>query len=366
MPRRSDTTGGAERTHMDDHVNPMDGMRPDGDYTAAQLGELLRLLNANYHLRGGDINTHLVLGGIRFSDPPTLDTCNKWLTDSGPVAEAAMMPGGGPIWPIGYQKAITAIVEGRYRVCDDDPNVFYALDRPDDGMEALESYHVLNFESELDMKSASRSREIERALKAMIRLMATLRPDLYAPVRRGARIHTPSGRQATMYVKDGKPTLTNKDEPDRIPYIVDIAVPEEALPGSTDDYQAMNLRVHQWMSFVTGTEASALNLALYWAYPIMAPRLENLWCFYGQGGNGKGLLFGGFRRTFDRWCSEVDIERLSQGGFDGGNEAGKLVDALWVSDPESDMSSEACARAMKKIATCDPFTVRYGLSLIHI
>lgn len=80
---------------MDDHVNPMDGMRPDGDYTAAQLGELLRLLNANYHLRGGDINTHLVLGGIRFSDPPTLDTCNKWLTDSGPVAEAAMMPGGG-------------------------------------------------------------------------------------------------------------------------------------------------------------------------------------------------------------------------------------------------------------------------------
>lgn len=345
---------------MDDHVNPMDGMRPDGDYTAAQLGELLRLLNANYHLRGGDINTHLVLGGIRFSDPPTLDTCNKWLTDSGPVAEAAMMPGGGPIWPIGYQKAITAIVEGRYRVCDDDPNVFYALDRPDDGMEALESYHVLNFESELDMKSASRSREIERALKAMIRLMATLRPDLYAPVRRGARIHTPSGRQATMYVKDGKPTLTNKDEPDRIPYIVDIAVPEEALPGSTDDYQAMNLRVHQWMSFVTGTEASALNLALYWAYPIMAPRLENLWCFYGQGGNGKGLLFGGFRRTFDRWCSEVDIERLSQGGFDGGNEAGKLVDALWVSDPESDMSSEACARAMKKIATCDPFTVRYG------
>lgn len=360
MPRRSDTTGGAERTHMDDHVNPMDGMRPDGDYTAAQLGELLRLLNANYHLRGGDINTHLVLGGIRFSDPPTLDTCNKWLTDSGPVAEAAMMPGGGPIWPIGYQKAITAIVEGRYRVCDDDPNVFYALDRPDDGMEALESYHVLNFESELDMKSASRSREIERALKAMIRLMATLRPDLYAPVRRGARIHTPSGRQATMYVKDGKPTLTNKDEPDRIPYIVDIAVPEEALPGSTDDYQAMNLRVHQWMSFVTGTEASALNLALYWAYPIMAPRLENLWCFYGQGGNGKGLLFGGFRRTFDRWCSEVDIERLSQGGFDGGNEAGKLVDALWVSDPESDMSSEACARAMKKIATCDPFTVRYG------
>ncbi|NME62301.1 DUF5906 domain-containing protein [Bifidobacterium thermophilum] len=345
---------------MDNHVNPMDGMRPDGDYTAAQLGKLLRLLNANYHLRGGDINTHLVLGGIRFSNPPTLDTCNKWLTDSGPVAEAAMMPGGGPIWPIGYQKAITAIVEGRYRVCDDDPNVFYALDRPDDGMEALESYHVLNFESELDMKSASRSREIERALKAMIRLMATLRPDLYAPVRRGARIHTPSGRQATMYVKDGTPTLTNKNEPDHIPYIVDIAVPEEALPGNKDDYQAMNARVHTWMSFVTGTEASALNLALYWAYPIMAPRLENLWCFYGQGGNGKGLLFGGFRRTFDRWCSEVDIERLSQGGFDGGNEAGKLVDALWVSDPESDMSSEACARAMKKIATCDPFTVRYG------
>lgn len=345
---------------MDDHVNPMDGMRPGGDYTAAQLGGLLRLLNANYHLRGGDINTHLVLGGIRFSDPPTLDTCNKWLTDSGPVAEAAMMPGGGPIWPIGYQKAVTAIAEGRYRVCDNDPNVFYALDRPDDGMEALESYHVLNFESELDVKSASRSREIERALKAMIRLMATLRPDLYAPVRRGARIHTPSGRQATMYVKDGKPTLTKKDEPDRIPYIVDIAVPEEALPGNKDDYQAMNVRVHKWMSFVTGTEASALNLALYWAYPIMAPRLENLWCFYGQGGNGKGLLFGGFRRTFDRWCSEIDIERLSQGGFDGGNEAGKLVDALWVSDPESDMSSEACARAMKKIATCDPFTVRYG------
>lgn len=108
---------------MDDHVNPMDGMRPGGDYTAAQLGELLRLLNANYHLRGGDINTHPVLGGIRFSDPPTLDTCNKWLTDSGPVAEAAMMPGGEPIWPIGYQKAVAAIVEGRYRVCDDDPNV---------------------------------------------------------------------------------------------------------------------------------------------------------------------------------------------------------------------------------------------------
>ena len=114
------------------------------------------------------------------------------------------------------------------------------------------------------------------------------------------------------------------------------------------------------MRFVTKTEASAMNLALYWAYPIMAPRMENLWCFYGDGGNGKGMLMKSFKDVFGRWCGDIDIERLAEGGFDGGNEAGKLTDALWVFDLESDMSDAKCARAMKRIATGDPFTARYG------
>lgn len=145
-----------------------------------------------------------------------------------------------------------------------------------------------------------------------------------------------------------------------MPYIVDVEVPEEALPGSDKDWRIMCGRVHQWMRFVTKTEASAMNLALYWAYPIMAPRMENLWCFYGDGGNGKGMLMKSFKDVFGRWCGDIDIERLAEGGFDGGNEAGKLTDALWVFDPESDMSDAKCARAMKRIATGDPFTARYG------
>lgn len=346
---------------MPNHVDPEDAMRPGKDYMAEQLNGLLALLNSNYDLRGGDIDTHPVLGGIRFSEPPAVDTADKWLTDSGPIAEAAKTSSGRPIWPIGYQKAVTAIVEGRYRCCEGDPDTFYALDRPDDGVEAMSSYHVLDFAVELEVKTSGRVREIERALKAMIRLMPRLRPDLYAPVRRGARIHTPSGRQAVMYVKDGKPTLVRaQDGSDGVPYIVDVEVPEEALPGSDKDWRIMCGRVHQWMRFVTKTEASAMNLALYWAYPIMAPRMENLWCFYGDGGNGKGMLMKSFKDVFGRWCGDIDIERLAEGGFDGGNEAGKLTDALWVFDPESDMSDAKCARAMKRIATGDPFTARYG------
>lgn len=179
---------------MPNHVDPEDAMRPGKDYTAEQLNGLLALLNSKYDLRGGDIDTHPVLGGIRFSEPPALDTADRWLTDSGPIAEAAKTSTGRPIWPIGYQKAVTAIVEGRYRCCEDDPDTFYALDRPDDGVEAMSSYHVLDFAVELEVRTSGRVREIERALKAMIRLMPRLRPDLYAPVRRGARIHTPSGR----------------------------------------------------------------------------------------------------------------------------------------------------------------------------
>mgnify|MGYP000145346695 FL=1 len=346
---------------MPNHVDPEDAMRPGKDYTAEQLNGLLALLNSKYDLRGGDIDTHPVLGGIRFSEPPALDTADRWLTDSGPIAEAAKTSTGRPIWPIGYQKAVTAIVEGRYRCCEDDPDTFYALDRPDDGVEAMSSYHVLDFAVELEVRTSGRVREIERALKAMIRLMPRLRPDLYAPVRRGARIHTPSGRQAVMYVKDGRPTLVRaQDGSDGVPYIVDVEVPEEALPGSDKDWRIMCGRVHQWMRFVTKTEASAMNLALYWAYPIMAPRMENLWCFYGDGGNGKGMLMKSFKDVFGRWCGDIDIERLAEGGFDGGNEAGKLTDALWVFDPESDMSDAKCARAMKRIATGDPFTARYG------
>lgn len=337
---------------MPNHVDPEGAMRPGKDYTAEQLNGLLALLNSKYDLRGGDIDTHPVLGGIRFSDPPALDTADRWLTDSGPIAEAAKTSTGRPIWPIGYQKAVTAIVEGRYRCCEDDPDTFYALDRPDDGVEAMSSYHVLDFAVELEVRTSGRVREIERALKAMIRLMPRLRPDLYAPVRRGARIHTPSGRQAVMYVKDGRPTLVRaQDGSDGVPYIVDVEVPEEALPGSDKDWRIMCGRVHQWMRFVTKTEASAMNLALYWAYPIMAPRMENLWCFYGDGGNGKGMLMKSFKDVFGRWCGDIDIERLAEGGFDGGNEAGKLTDALWVFDPESDMSDAKCARAMKRIAT---------------
>lgn len=256
---------------------------------------------------------------------------------------------------IGYQKAVTAIVEGRYRCCEGDSDTFYALDRPDDGVEAMSSYHVLDFAVELEVKTSGRVKEIERALKAMIRLMPRLRPDLYAPVRRGARIHTPSGRQAVMYVKDDKPTQAyTTDRPDGVPYIVDVEVPEEALPDSDKDWRIMCGRVHQWMRFVTKTEASAMNLALYWAYPIMAPRMENLWCFYGDDGNGKGMLMKSFKDVFGRWCSDIDIERLAEGGFDGGNEAGKLADALWVFDPESDMSDAKCALAMKRIATGTP------------
>ena len=131
-----------------------------------------------------------------------------------------------------------------------------------------------------------------------------------------------------MYVKDGRPTLVRaQDGSDGVPYIVDVEVPEEALPGSDKDWRIMCGRVHQWMRFVTKTEASAMNLALYWAYPIMAPRMENLWCFYGDGGNGKGMLMKSFKDVFGRWCGDIDIERLAEGGFDGGNEAGKLTDA---------------------------------------
>lgn len=350
----------AERTHMKRHVNPKDNMRPRTDYTAEQLNKLLELLNRNYNLRGGDLDTHRVLGGIRFTKDAGGDTHNKWATDSGPVAAAAMTPSGSPIWPIGYQKAVTAIVEGRYRVCEDDSDRFYALDRPEDGMKALDSYHTLNFATELEVGSGRHVREIERALKAMIRLMARLRPDLYAPIRRGARIHTPSGRQAVVHIEDGRPQMVQSEQPDGIPYIVDVEVPEEALPSTEKGWREMGERTFRWLRFVTKTDASAKNLALYWAYPLVSPRLENLWCFYGEGGNGKGLLAGAFRRTFGRWCGDVDIERLSQGGFDGGNEAGKLVDSLWVMDPESDMGSAKSSRTMKRIATGDPFTVRYG------
>ena len=345
---------------MEQHVNPTDVMRPGTDYTAEQLTRLLELLNRNYNLRGGDLDTHQVLGGIRFSKDAGGDTRNKWATDSGPVAAAAVSPSGSPIWPIGYQKAVTAIVEGRYRVCEDDSDRFYALDRPEDGMEALDSYHTLNFATELEVGSGRHVREIERALKAMIRLMARLRPDLYAPIRRGARIHTPSGRQVVIHVEDGRPQMFQSEQPDGIPYIVDVEVPEEVLPSTDGEWREMGKRTLYWMSLVTKTAASAKNLALYWAYPLVSPRLENLWCFYGEGGNGKGLLAGAFRRTFGRWCGDVDIERLSQGGFDGGNEAGKLVDSVWVMDPESDMGSAKSSRTMKRIATGDPFTVRYG------
>lgn len=345
---------------MEQHVNPTDVMRPGTDYTAEQLTRLLELLNRNYNLRGGDLDTHQVLGGIRFSKDAGGDTRNKWATDSGPVAAAAVSPSGSPIWPIGYQKAVTAIVEGRYRVCEDDSDRFYALDRPEDGMEALDSYHTLNFATELEVGSGRHVREIERALKAMIRLMARLRPDLYAPIRRGARIHTPAGRQVVIHVEDGRPQMFQSEQPDGIPYIVDVEVPEEVLPSTDGEWREMGKRTLYWMSLVTKTAASAKNLALYWAYPLVSPRLENLWCFYGEGGNGKGLLAGAFRRTFGRWCGDVDIERLSQGGFDGGNEAGKLVDSVWVMDPESDMGSAKSSRTMKRIATGDPFTVRYG------
>ena len=87
----------AERTHMKRHVNPKDDMRPRTDYTAEQLNKLLELLNRNYNLRGGDLDTHRVLGGIRFTKDAGGDTHNKWATDSGPVAAAAMTPSGSPI-----------------------------------------------------------------------------------------------------------------------------------------------------------------------------------------------------------------------------------------------------------------------------
>ena len=78
---------------MPNHVDPEDAMRPGKDYTAEQLNGLLALLNSKYDLRGGDIDTHPVLGGIRFSEPPALDTAAANL----PSASQAMAP-----WNTGY------------------------------------------------------------------------------------------------------------------------------------------------------------------------------------------------------------------------------------------------------------------------
>lgn len=92
---------------MPNHVDPEDAMRPGKDYTAEQLNGLLALLNSNYDLRGGDIDTHPVLGGIRFSEPPAVDTADKWLTDSGPIAEAANV--------VGEADLAHRLPEGRHR-----------------------------------------------------------------------------------------------------------------------------------------------------------------------------------------------------------------------------------------------------------
>lgn len=117
------------------------------------------------------------------------------------------------------------------------------------------------------------------------------------------------------------------------------------------------------LRFITKEEDSAQNLGRMFATPMLEPYKHLSYILYGDGGNGKGIILGSLKQSFNDFAASVDATKLfggknASGGFETGQESIKLLNAIWAFDEDADTIDVAQMTILKKISTGDTVTSR--------
>lgn len=119
----------------------------------------------------------------------------------------------------------------------------------------------------------------------------------------------------------------------------------------------------KWCRWLTVDEHSAQNLARFFVTPVLEPYKHLSYVWYGDGGNGKGLLTTAMQRGLKDLIAAVDSQKLlggkrGQGGFATDNETIKLKGALWAFDADADEITIDQMTVLKKLSTGDELSAR--------
>lgn len=128
----------------------------------------------------------------------------------------------------------------------------------------------------------------------------------------------------------------------------------------SDDNQVRDIvkQAREWCAWLTFDKDSANNLIRMFATPFLEPYKHLTYVLWGNGGDGKSLLFEKLRQSFPTMATGISVNTLSHGTtFDRGNEALKIDGRYWVYDEEGDISDEDMG-VIKRISTGDTLQAR--------
>lgn len=115
-------------------------------------------------------------------------------------------------------------------------------------------------------------------------------------------------------------------------------------------------------SFASGLTSgphSAENLIRMYATPMLSEYPHVAYVLRGAGGNGKGILTHVLKDSFpDLVTDDIDVEKITGGGFESSNALLGLVGKRWAIDSEAGAITPDRLKCLKKIATGDPLEAR--------
>ena len=243
---------------------------------------------------------------------------------------------------IGYYRAMWDLRGDNLRL-DDSQNgqpQLYARDLDLSGeFKTIHSWHVVtSLEAEYGIPRTRYSREWTR----LVRLMLRDRPKLIRGIAINNKCFLPtsSGKAITRDVQPGEEFWLHE------------------YTGVDDARQVLDT-ADAILRQVTNDQHSYENLRRSFATPFLEPYKELSYILYGGGGNGKGILLNGLKRSYPDQAAIIDVDRLGRAtGFSGEQAARDIIGRYWAIDPEADVIDERSMTQIKRLSTGDPMNAR--------
>ncbi|KAA8832594.1 bifunctional DNA primase/polymerase [Bifidobacterium tissieri] len=251
-----------------------------------------------------------------------------------------------PYFADGYAHALWDMRIGSLLLGDDQQTLYRRDVDLTGGNQLLDTWHAISsIESEYHVSRSNKG--YEPMFTAQMRVECS---KLEQRVRHGIKFHD----RAYLRV-DGKVTIIEPGDP----------MFDQAYELTVDcDYSPdLARQATAFLRDLTVDEHSAQNLARMFATPLLEPYKHLTYTFYGDGGNGKGILLGGIKHDFPQLAVSVDAQRIlggrrGVGGFSTEQETGKLIGALWAFDEDADTITPDQMTLLKKISTGDTVIAR--------
>lgn len=214
------------------------------------------------------------------------------------------------------------IVDRAPEVGGEEPLIYRRDDDPTASGHRLDSWHVVNdLQVEMGIRPHDRMRALDRWVAAiagqsevkMLHAVRVRHRDGWTLWRREAdgMVHEYSSKTAPASLVESPAEIT---------------ISTGATAYSLDELVEQAARVIEWM---TADEDSRFNFARLFAAPALDPIGILSFVLFGEGRNGKSLLFKAMSQHLDT-AREADVSLLTAGGYDAGDQILALRGALWA------------------------------------